>query len=406
MLKTYIPITEAKEIILSNVKELPAESIATTESYGRYVSEDIVSPFNLPASDNSAMDGFAVSSNELLGASKDSPITLKIIDEIYAGKRSELTVTKGTCVRIFTGAKMPKGADAVVRQEDVKYDNNNATFFSPVEKGTDIREAGDDVKKGQIILTKGTKITPAAIGLLAALNIHSVKVFKRPKVYILATGNELIELGKQLSPNKIVNSNSYALSTMVMENGGVPIYGGIATDSEETIMAHFEKAKEADIVITTGGVSVGEYDLVKDSFAKKGVEWLFWKVKIRPGQPVAFGRYNSTLFFGLPGNPVSAMVTFDQFVRPAILKMMGNEKAERMRFFAISTDDIKKKQDRTHFLRARLFSSEGELYVEVKKNQSSAAISTMLDANCYIILEENKTKIKKGDKVLVEVFKI
>lgn len=406
MLKTSISIKEAKEIILSNVKELSSENILTTESLGRYVSEDVVSSLDIPQSDNSAMDGFAVNSDDIVNASKDNPVTLKIVDEIYAGKHSELNIPKGCCVRIFTGAKIPAGADAVVRQEDVEFDNNTATFFSSVEKGTDIREAGDDVKKGQVVLQKGSRITPAAIGMLAALNKKNINVFKKPKVFILATGNELIELGEQLADNKIVNSNSYALSAMITETGAIPVYGGIAKDDEVAIMSIFDKAQEADIVITTGGVSVGEYDLVKDTFAKCGVDWLFWKVKIRPGHPVAFGMYKSKLFFGLPGNPVSAMVTFDQFIRPAILKMMGAKTTERIRFFATSTDDIKKKPDRTHLLRARLFSLDGELFVEVMKNQSSAAISTMLDANCYIILEENRTKIKKGDKVLVEVFKI
>lgn len=406
MIKLSITIQEAEDIILNNIKETSVEEISTIESLNRHIAEDISSPISLPNYDNSAMDGFAVNSVDILNASKDSPVTLKIVEEISAGKFSTKKVTKGCCARIFTGAKIPEGADSVVRQEDVYFNDKEATFFAPVEKGSDVRKAGEDVNKGQIILRKGGKITPAAIGLLSALNIKQVKVYKKPIVSIIATGNELVELGCEMSVGKIVNSNSYALSAMVCECGAIPIYCGIAKDNETSIMSAFEKAQDADIVITTGGVSVGEYDLVKDIFAKKGVNWLFWKVKIRPGHPVAFGIMNNRLFFALPGNPVSSMITFDQFVRIAILRMMGAKEVKRMRFLATAMDDIKKKPDRTHFLRAKLIPSDGELYVDIMKNQSSAAISTMLDSNCYVILDEKRTRIKKGEKVLVEVFKI
>lgn len=406
MLKESIPIKEAKEIILSNTKSLDSEIILTQESLGRHFFSDIISPTNVPPADNSAMDGFAVSSIDLSKATKDNPVDLKIIDEIYAGKIHNIKLSSGTCVRIFTGGRIPDGADAVVRQEDVVYDKFKATFTSPVIKGADIRERGDDVKEGQIIFNAGDKITPASIGLLSALNINKVKVFRKPKVFVLATGNELLELGAKLPEGKIINSNSYALSAMICECGAIPIYGGISDDTESSITKAFEKIGDADIVITTGGVSVGEYDLIKDVFSKLGVNWLFWKVKIRPGHPVAFGILDNKLFFGLPGNPVSSMITFDQFVRKAILKMMGATQTERLKFYATSTVDIKKKPDRTHFLRASLFSQNGELFVELIKNQSSGAISSMSNANCYIILEENRTKINKGEKVLVELFKI
>ncbi len=406
MLKESVRLEEAKQIILNNTRELGTEVVFTPEAAGRHVASDITAPFSLPSADNSAMDGFALFSEDIKEASKDNPITLRVIDEIYAGKMCDTKLTRGCCVRIFTGAKIPPGADTVVRQEDVIREGEYVTFFAPQESGVDIRKAGDDVKKGQRILKKGDIITPPAIGLLTALNIAKVTVFRKPKVFIVATGNELLELGSQLVENKIINSNSYALFNMCLECGATPVYGGITNDDENMIMSLFEKAKNADIVVTTGGVSVGEYDLVKDAFAKKGVEWLFWKVKIRPGHPVAFGIFENRLFFGLPGNPVSSMITFDQFVRPAILAMMGAIKTERLRFYATSEDDIKKKPDRTHFLRAIVYSKDGELSVKVMKNQSSAAISTMLDANCYIILEEGRTKINKGEKVLVEVFKL
>lgn len=405
MLKETVSIKEAKKIISEAVTTLPFEEIDTVDSLGRHVFETIKSPLTLPSYDTSAMDGFAVISSDLKSATKENPIILSIVDEVYAGKYTDSILESGNCVRIFTGANIPKGADAVVRQEDVEYENGKAVFKMPVERGTDIRTAGDDVMRGQVILKQGDLISSSAIGLLTALNISKIKVFLKPKIYILATGNELVDIGSLVPTGKIINSNSYSLASMTKECNAIPIYGGIANDNEETISMHFENAIKNDIVITTGGVSVGKYDLVKDAFEKKGVKWLFWKVKIRPGHPIAFGIFEKTLFFGLPGNPVSSMVTFDQFVRPAILKMMGVENTERMRFYASSTVDIKKKPDRTHFLRAKLSSVNGELFVEPIKNQSSAAISTMIEANCYIILEEGKTKIEKGEKVLVELFK-
>lgn len=404
MLIEQISVKEAKDIILSETYETEEEEVLFTQALGRYSSRNIKSPFCIPQFDNSAMDGYTVRSEDLANASQQNPVKLKIIDEIWAGKIPKITLSGNTCVKIFTGAMVPEGANAVVRKEDVETDGEWAIFKSPVEIGFDIRMKGEEIKEGDVIIKRGYKFTPPAIGLIASLMIDKVKVFKKPKVLIIATGSELIDINDPVSFGKIVNSNSYALMSMANEYGAEPIYGGIVEDNDEALVRCFNNIEDVDIVITTGGVSVGEYDLVKDVFSSLGVEWLFWKIRMRPGHPVAFGKYNKKLFFALPGNPVSSMVTFDQFVLPAIKKMMGVERYERKRLYAIVTDDIKKKADRTHFLRGRFYSKDSELYVDVFPNQSSSAISSMINSNCYVILEEGNTRIKRGEKALIELF--
>ncbi|MCX7990681.1 MAG: molybdopterin molybdotransferase MoeA [Proteobacteria bacterium] len=404
MLKEQISVKEAKSIILSQTYETEEEEIIFSQSLGRYTSREIKSPFNIPNFDNSAMDGFAVKSSILSSASPENPVKLKIVDEIWAGKIPKVSISSENCVKIYTGAIVPEGADAIVRKEDVSVDGDMALFKSPVEKGYDIRKEGEEIKKGEIVINKGYKITSSAIGLLASLMIKKIRVFRKPKVLIIATGSELIDIEESFSYGKIVNSNSYALISMTSEYGAEPVNGGIVKDSRQSLKECFKKIDMADVVITTGGVSVGDYDLVKDVFGELGVNWHFWKVRMRPGHPVAFGTYQKKLFFALPGNPVSAMVTYDQFVLPAIKKMLGVENYQRKTLYAIVTDDIKKKADRTHFLRGKFYTKDGQLYVDVFPNQSSSAISSMINSNCYVILEEGNTRIKRGEKALIELF--
>lgn len=404
MLKESVILYEAVDIVLNNTPLKSKEEISITESLGRFLAEDIFSPYPLPLNDNSAMDGFALISSDIKDATLDNMIKLKIVDVVTAGKRPLIELKNGECVRIFTGGIIPKGADAVVRQEDVLIDGEYAFFKSSVEPGSDIRRRGSDLCEGQKILSLGDRITPGVIGLCSALRIKSVRVFQKPTIYIIATGSELVDIDSPFDNFSVVNSNSYSLSAMVKELSAQPFYGGILKDTKEAIRESFKKAIEHDIVITTGGVSVGEYDLVKDVFAEMGVKWLFWKVKMRPGHPVAFGIYENKLFFGLPGNPVSAMVTFDQFVRPAIFKMCGSKNYKRKVLKARSKSKIKKKEGVVHFIRGIVSVEDGELVVESINNQSSSAINTMAQANCYIILNEKQTRIEPGEVVQVEIF--
>lgn len=405
MLKQSVTLYEAKNIILENVKLKSEEEIPLTESLGRFISEDIIAPYSLPQNDNSAMDGYAVKSEDLKNASGENIVKLKLVDEITAGKRSSRIIKNGECARIFTGAIIPQGADAVVRQEDVVVEGEYVLFNKPVESGSDIRKKGSDLSVGKKVLSVGERITPAMIGLCASLRISRLKVFQSPTIYIIATGNELVDIESPYDEFSIVNSNTYSLSALAKELNAVPISGGILRDTKESIKESFFKALDHDIIITTGGISVGEYDLVKDVFAEMGVQWLFWKVKIRPGHPVAFGVYKDKLFFGLPGNPVSAMVTFDQFVRPAILKMCGSKNIERDKILARSLSKIKKKEGVIHFVRGIASIVDGEFVVESIDNQSSSAINVMAKANCYIVLNEKETRIEPGEKVLIEIFK-
>ncbi|MCX7770727.1 MAG: molybdopterin molybdotransferase MoeA [Proteobacteria bacterium] len=404
MLKESVTLYEALEIILHNVPIKSKEKIDITESLGRFVAEDVYAPYPLPLNDNSAMDGFVVRVNDLKDASSTNPIRLKIVDVITAGKKTTMGINQGECARIFTGGIIPEGADGVIRQEDVIIDGEFAIFKKSVEVGSDIRKRGSDLEEGQRILSIGDRVNPGTIGLCSALRIKNLTVFQKPQVYIIATGSELVDIDSPFDNFNVVNSNSYALSAMVKELDAQPVLGGILKDSKEDIRESFKKAIKYDIIITTGGVSVGEYDLVKDVFAEMGVKWLFWKVKIRPGHPVAFGVYEDKLFFGLPGNPVSAMVTFDQFVRPAIFKMCGSDKYKRKILKARSKSKIKKKEGVVHFIRGVATVEDGELIVESISNQASSAINTMAMANCYIILNEKETRVEPGETVLVEIF--
>lgn len=404
MLKESVILYEAVHIVLDNTPLKPIEEIFITESLGRFLAEDIFALYSLPLNDNSAMDGFAVISSDIKNATPDNMVKLKIVDVITAGKKPSIELNTGECARIFTGGIIPKGADAVVRQEDVLVEGEFAFFKSPVEPEKDIRKKGSDLKEGQKILNIGDRITPGIIGLCSALRIKKIKVFQEPTVYIISTGNELVDIDSPFDNFSVVNSNSYSLSAMVKELNAQPVYGGILKDTREAIRESFKKAVEHDIVITTGGVSVGEYDLVKDVFSEMGVQWLFWKVKMRPGHPVAFGLYENKLFFGLPGNPVSAMVTFDQFVRPAIFRMCGSKNYKRKVLKARSKSKIKKKEGVVHFIRGIVTVEDGELVAESISNQSSSAINTMALANCYIILNEKQTRIEPGEFVLVELF--
>ncbi len=404
MLKESVNLYEAIDIVLSKTKLKPKEEIVITESLGRFIAEDIFAPYPLPLNDNSAMDGFAVKSSDLKGASTENLVKLRIVDVITAGKKPSKELQTGECVRIFTGGIIPQGADAIIRQEDVIIDGDYAVFKNAVTPGNDIRKRGSDLEEGQKILNIGDRVTPGIIGLCAALRIKNLTVFQKPTVFIAATGSELVDIDSPFDSFSVVNSNSYSLAAMARESGAEPVHGGILVDAKEVIRESFKKAIESDIIITTGGVSVGEYDLVKDVYAEMGVEWLFWKVKIRPGHPVAFGIYEDRLFFGLPGNPVSCMVTFDQFVRPAIFKMCGSQNYKRKVLKARSKSKIKKKEGVVHFIRGIVNVEDGELVVESFDNQSSSAINTMAQANCYIILNEKQTRIEPGEVVLVEIF--
>lgn len=403
MPRESLTIGEAKALIYGQVRPGPAESVPLINAIGRHLFDDVTAPYSLPLWDGSAMDGYAVRAADLANASADTPASLPVAGEIPAGRKLSRPMAAGSCVRIFTGARMPDGADAVVRQEDCVQDGPVCRFTQPVAQGLDVRTAGEDVVQGRLIAGRGDLVTPALAGLLASLRLARVPVFAKPRMLIFATGDELAGVRSRHGSTAIVNSNSYTIHGLATQAGAAPVMGGIVRDNRASVIRNFPRTEGFDIVVTTGGVSVGKYDLVREVFGELGVRWIFWKIRIRPGQPVAFGIRGRTLFFGLPGNPVSAMVTFDQFVRPAILRMCGVENPERPVVFAELAEPVDKKPGRTHILRGRVEVRDGRLVVHPAANQSSAALSVMAAANCLVFIDEHRTRLDAGEQVPVEL---
>ena len=348
------------------------------------------------------MDGYAVKAANIAGASASSPVYLDIIGESKAGTMSDTRVKAHTAVRIMTGATLPKGADTVVPFEETDETQRKDQplkqigILKAVEKGKHIRSAGEDIAKGQLALSKGTVLRPAEIGVLASLGLKKVKVIRRPVVAILATGDELVELGKPLCKGQIYNSNSYSAAAQVLRYGGIPRVLGIARDTETDLEAKIKEALSADMLLTTGGVSMGDYDLVKDVLAAQG-EISFWKVRMKPGKPLAFGTIKGVPHLGLPGNPVSSMITFELFARPAILKMMGKTKLAKPTVEVIMEDSAKNTDGRRVFLRAVARKKGGRYYARTTGPQGSGILTSMSQANALVIVPEDVKAVKEGD---------
>lgn len=398
-----IKIEEALRIILGSTRLLGSETVGLTDSLGRVSAEDVFSGSDIPPLNNSAMDGYAVKSADTRGASPQTPRTLNIIEELKAGMISSRQIKDGEAIKLMTGVPIPGGADAVIMVEDTERSETRAKVkvFKEVEEGENIRMAGEDIKKGEPVIQKGTLLKPAHMGILAALGIPQIKVTKRPKVAILATGDELCDVGKKLTPGKIYTSNTWTLYAQVLSCGGIPHNKGIAKDNTEEIEKKIKSGLSCDLIVTSGGVSMGDYDLIRDVLGKMGAEIKFWKVAMRPGKPVLFGVLEGKPVFGLPGNPVSSMIGFEMFVRPAILRMLGQNDDMRHEVEAILEEDIKKKRGLRFFLRALTRWENGEYRTKTTGPQGSAILKSMMLANSLIILPEDEEYIKRGTKVRV-----
>lgn len=396
-----ISVEEALGLILENIREIGFEKVDIKEALGRVIAEDVYARRNIPPWDNSAMDGYAVRVDDVEGASKENPAVLKVIESLPAGYISENRLNQGEAIKIMTGAPMPNGADAVVMAEYTEKDGGRVRILKRPEKGDHIRRAGEDVKEGQLVIKKGQLIRPSEIGMLASMARSIVSVYQRPRVAILATGDELVDLDEEICGAKIINSNTYAVGAQIQECGALPILLGIARDRQDELEEKLRLGMNADIIITSGGVSVGDYDHVKDVVKGLGGDLRLWKVAIKPGKPLAFSMLNGRPMFGLPGNPVASMVTFEIFVRPAILKMMGHKKIFRPIIDATIKNDLKKKEQRRHFIRAFVQSDVDGYAVETTGDQGSHMMTSMTKANGLIIFHENETSIKAGDKVKV-----
>ncbi len=399
-----VSVEDAQKIILDSVKPLGFEYVSIMDAFNRVLYEDVVSDIVVPPSDNSMMDGYAVISDDTRGASPDTPIDLKIIGELQAGGSAiGKRVSKGTAIRIMTGAPMPKGADAVVQFEDSEEDAGRVKIFRELEKYENYRFAGENIKKGDRVLQKGDRLNSADVGILASLNCSPVKVYKQPIVSIISTGDELADIGEEIRIGQIRNVNAYTLYSEVKKINALPSYLGIAKDTLQDTKEIFRKALQSDVIISTGGVSMGKFDFVKEVYPELNIEIQYEWIKVKPGRPCTFGRKENKLIFGLPGNPVSTLVSFIQFVRPALLRLMGAKKTKKPVVAAYLEEDINKKSGKVHLLRGYFTIRNNEFHVSTTGNQKSSILRSMSDANCLIIIPENTTEIKAGEKVAIQL---
>jgi molybdopterin molybdotransferase len=398
-----ISVEEALDRILSYINPLGFEKVSILEGLGRVIAEDVYANRDIPPLDNSGMDGYAVRWEDIQNASKDHPIRLKVVEDLPAGFVSKKRLEKGEAIRIMTGAPIPKGADTVVQVEDTVKEGIFVRILNAVPLGENIRKAGEDVRDGDRVMSKGDLIRPAEVGMLASIRRSFISVYQKPLVAILCTGDELADVDEVLDEGKIVSSNSYTLASQVKDCGAMPLLLGIAKDRKEEIEQKLRQGIRADVIISSAGVSVGDYDFVKDALKDLGMEMVFWKVAMRPGQPLAFGTIAGKPVFGLPGNPVSSMISFEQFVRPSLLKMMGRRQLFRPVIEAILREDIQKKRGRRHFIRGSVSLEKDQYVVTTTGEQGSGILRSMVKANGLIIIPEDQELVRAGEKVKVQL---
>jgi len=413
-----ISVEEALEKVLSYVEVLEPEQKPILGCLGQVLAEDIYSTIDIPPLDNSAMDGYALRAEDTCGAGESSPVYLAVVGEVAAGSMPTKEVRPGTAIRIMTGAPLPERADAVVRFEDTDEVNRKSSggdlsqigILCQAKKGWNVRGRGEDIAKGNLILEKGKVLRPQEIGVLASLGHSTALVIRRPIVAVLATGDELTDVDQPLAPGKIHDSNTYTIAAEVSRYGGVPKILGIGRDSVQSLTEKIDEGLGADMLITSGGVSKGDYDMVKDVLAEHG-EVDFWTVRMKPGKPIAFGimkkmeggREKKVPHLGLPGNPVSSMITFEQFARPAILKMMGKKILAKPVIRAIIEDDVVDTDDRRLFARVSVTKRGGQYYASVTGPQGSGILTSMARANGLAVIPESSRGVKAGDMVEVQM---
>mgnify|MGYP002072947217 CR=1 FL=1 len=393
---------EAVELILKETSMARSVSIPLEESLGLVLCSEITSPVNLPLFTNSAMDGYALKSVDTAGASTASPVSLEIIATIKAGESAEMHIGIGQAAKIMTGAAVPEGADAVVRIEDVTEKDWQLNISSEVEKSANIRFEGEEIKKGETALPAGVVIAPAVIGFLRELGLESVEVYGPPRVSVVVTGEELAHRDEDIERGKIRDSNSLMLKTALSRDGVNTLSTVTVSDSKTEIQRVVDSAIESsDILITTGGVSVGDYDYVKEVFASLGVRQIFWGIAQRPGGPMFFGKKGETLVFGLPGNPASSLVCYYEYVRPAIRSMMGKKDIFLAEESAYLLNSVSKKTGKKHFLRGYVRTENGKRYVSTTGGQGSHMLKSFALSNCLIVLSEEDSD--KPEHSLVKI---
>jgi len=400
--ETSLSVTKAREILLDAVSPVEGwESVSIRAALGRVLMRDVIAPYDVPAHDNSAMDGFAVRAADL--PANENRLTL--VGTAYAGAAFSGVVGAGQAVRVMTGAVMPRGADSIVIQEEAKVEGESVILPAIKRVGQHVRKAGEDLAAGKSALLAGKRIGPAELGLIASLGYAEVAVRRRPRIAFFSTGDELASIGRPLAPGEVYDSNRYTLYGVLTRLGVEVLDMGVVRDDPVAMeLAFTEAANQADAIITTGGVSVGEADFVKDIMARMG-QVRFWKIDIKPGRPMAFGRLGNAWLFGLPGNPVAVMVNFYQIVVDTLIKLQGETPLPlRPNFRVLCTEPIRKLTGRREFPRGLLYQEEGQWKVKLSGNQGSGVLRSMVEANCFIILPEDGGSVAAGDVVDVQPF--
>ena len=393
-----LSVEEARQRMLDTIPILPSEKREILGCTGYVLAETLHAEENIPPFDNSAMDGFAVRAADVKNTSEENPAVLSVVETIAAGYAPTKQVAAGQAARIMTGAMMPQGADAVVMQEVTQQDADEVKIFESIDKTGNVRFTGESVAEGQQVMGKGKHLRPPEVSMLASLNCAEATVHRKPTVAIVSTGDELTPLGEPLEPGKIRDSNRYGLYAQVEEAGGIPIDMGIAPDDEAETERIFRAAlAKADALITSGGVSVGEHDVVKTVLAKLG-KINFWRVAMKPGKPQAYGIADGKPIFGLPGNPVSSLVVFELFVRPALLKMAGHTNLFRPTFKAVLAESVTNRDGRVNYMRAILKVSDGEITAQTTGPQGSGILHSLVLANGLITIP-TATTLQVGEKV-------
>jgi len=393
---------EAAGRILLDVRRQPPLRIPLDDALGSVLAEDVVSPLDIPAWANSAMDGYAARGEDVRGATEAKPVRLKVIEHLPAGRFPTRPIGAGQCARIFTGAPLPEGADSVIRQEDTDEGGDTVTIVKDRDVGVNTRKIGEDIRKGSTVLTEGTELGPAHLGVLASLAVAHPLVYRRPRVAILGSGDEIVDVDQPeeiLSGRKIASSNTHTLVALVRQSGGEPVNLGIAADTPESLREHLSRAQDCDLLVTTAGISVGEHDYVRAVLDELGAMQRFWKLRMRPGAPVGFGILGEVPWIGLPGNPVSTMVTYELFVRPAIRKMMGHSLAFRRSVPVRMAEPILLKPKLQHFLRGVV--TEGPQGPEARLTgpQGSGILTSMVRANALLVIPEGQHETPVGAMV-------
>jgi len=400
----YLSVSDAQTCILEHSLQKKVESAPLHDSLGRVLAEDVRANRNHPPYDVSAMDGYALRFDDIKAATSDQPVQLKVVDDIRAGQMPSIKVLQGRAARIMTGAPTPQGVDTVIRVEDTEQDGALVSILVPPKQGANIRPLGENLKNGEIVLTKGTLITPGVLAILAMVKQKQVPVFAKPTVAILSTGDELEDIDEAIDENKIPNANSHALYAQCKSLGIEATLLGIAHDNPIELRAKLAEGLKYDVLLASGGVSVGHHDFVRPTLDALGITLHFWRVAMRPGHPLAFGTTDSGCkVFGLPGNPVSSMVCFEQFVAPALRAVMGHEKLFRRTIHARLAHDLNDRVGRAHFVRVTLGRDEQGYIASSTGTQGSGVLMSMAMAEGFVVVPENAEGLKAGDEVMVQL---